>query len=752
MKIISFIFSALFVTLFFSSCSSDNSRYIQDDGAKITKLQISPAEFTMPKGVTTLYTATAYLSDGTTEDVTDKVVWRSADNTIVDINVGGEQAGYALAKNEGNTTIVATIASTNEVDTITSNIVNVTVSSAVLQSINLSPALTKVPLGVKVRYRAVGIYSDDSAYDLTRFCSYEFTDSSVAQESAIASLDFIVDTIGVGRTKITASFEGIESNNASLIVRAADISSLQVTPSLLSIAKGLQQQFSAIAFYTDGTGYDVTKDATWSSDNSSKFIMNSSGVGTAKNLGTLNVTASYLGTNSNAAKVTVTSAVVTSIHLVPAYSVTLPKGRKKQYKVWAYLSDSTSKDVTASAVISIDDLNVATVSSGGSSAGLVHAVGVGSTLVRAEYKSLVDTAPLTVTDAELTSISVTPDDINVSVGKFGNYIAIGTYSDATTTDITKEATWTSSDQSVVHINAFGDDGGFAEALVAGSAVINAHLGSKTSNDANVTVIGKTLNNIQITPNNKSYMVGDTQQYNVHAIYDDLSVKDITAFTYIQSSKPDKASFDSSNLMHAISATDVVRLSTVYEGMSSEREYLHVNEPPVTYSIEVIPNQAKVVLNASGQLRAIKCESDGTETDVTTLVTWSSNNSPLVDVNASGFADSNGTAGTAIITADLNGVSGESNITVENRTIKNIQIAPSNISVLVDSNTTYKVFAIYDNYTQEDVTAFSTLQSLKSGVADFVTHNVLHAKSVGSAELKATYQGFVSEREFVHVNE
>ena len=79
---------------------------------------------------------------------------------------------------------------------------------------------------------------------------------------------------------------------------------------------------------------------------------------------------------------------------------------------------------------------------------------------------------LTVTAATLTSIAVTPANPSIVAGTNQQFVATGTYSNATTALITGSVTWASATTSVATISA----GGLAHGVAAGTSSISATLG------------------------------------------------------------------------------------------------------------------------------------------------------------------------------------------------------------------------------------------------------------------------------------
>lgn len=91
----------------------------------------------------------------------------------------------------------------------------------------------------------------------------------------------------------------------------------------------------------------------------------------------------------------------------------------------------------------------------------------------------------TVTTPVLTSIAVTPAEPSIAEGATQQLTATGTYSDASTQDLTNQVTWASGDAAVASV----DDAGLATGIAAGTIAISAtDPVSTTTGSTNVTVI------------------------------------------------------------------------------------------------------------------------------------------------------------------------------------------------------------------------------------------------------------------------
>src|SRR4029453_10203193 len=117
----------------------------------------------------------------------------------------------------------------------------------------------------------------------------------------------------------------------------------------------------------------------------------------------------------------------------------------------------------------------ATISGAAGTEGLATAVGVGSTTVTATSGAVSGSTTRTVTAATLVSIAVTPADPSIANGTTQQFTATGTFTDASTQDLTTQVTWASATPAVATINS----GGLATGVAAGTSTISATLSGIT---------------------------------------------------------------------------------------------------------------------------------------------------------------------------------------------------------------------------------------------------------------------------------
>jgi hypothetical protein len=139
----------------------------------------------------------------------------------------------------------------------------------------------------------------------------------------------------------------------------------------------------------------------------------------------------------------------------------------------------------------------------------------------------VNYVPITVTNATLVSIAVTPTNPSIAKGTMLQFTARGTFSDSSTQDLTTQVAWSSSDTSIATINPNLGFQGLAYGTGVGSTTITATLGS-VSGFTTLTVTPAVLVSIAVSPINPAIPIGATQQFTALGTFSDSTTQDVTA--------------------------------------------------------------------------------------------------------------------------------------------------------------------------------------------------------------------------------
>jgi len=128
----------------------------------------------------------------------------------------------------------------------------------------------------------------------------------------------------------------------------------------------------------------------------------------------------------------------------------------------------------------------------------------------------------------LESISLSAVSEPLKKGDSSQLSIIGTYSDASTQDLSARVSWSSGDTSIISIS----ESGLLQANAAGTTQISASIDNFQSN-IQVEVID--LTNLDLSSISTSLSIGDTQQLSVTGTYSNNSTEDLSSATSWSSS-------------------------------------------------------------------------------------------------------------------------------------------------------------------------------------------------------------------------
>lgn len=239
-------------------------------------LAVTPSNQTIANKATQQFTAMETFSDGSIKDQTQSVTWSSSNTAVVDISNTKDSQGLATAKTQGSATITATDASVTPNITTTTML---TVGPAELQSIAVTTTAASLPTGYRVQYTATGNYSDGSTQDITTSVTWSTLNTSVATVSGTAGSKGVVTTVALGSTSVRATLNGF-NGSATITVNDATLSSITVTPAGQSVRGGVTVQYNAVANFSNGTTFDITKQVTWASSNATAATIDQNGLAT----------------------------------------------------------------------------------------------------------------------------------------------------------------------------------------------------------------------------------------------------------------------------------------------------------------------------------------------------------------------------------------------------------------------------------------------------------------------------------------
>ena len=513
-------------------------------------IAVTPANPNIAAGTTQQFRATMTYSDTSTGDVTALATWLSSNTPVATMNPStpGLASGLAPGASSISATFAGLVGGTQ-----------LTVTAALLTSIQVTPANASSPLGTTRQFTATGTYSDSSTQDLTATATWASTMPNVATIAAGG----LASTVSVGSTAISATVGSI-SGSVTFSVTAATLRSINVTPANQTIATLTSQDFTATGLYTDNTTQNLTSQATWASSTPGVATLNGE-IATGIAAGTTTISATFSGVTGST-PLHVTGATLTAIVVTPA-NPTAPVGFNVQLHATGHFSDMTTQDLTADVFwSSTDDLN-ASVSNAGGSEGLATALQAGTSTMAASIAGVTGSTLFTITTSQLASIQVTPAAPSIALGTRQAFTATAYFMDGTMLDVTEQVSWSSSALGVATVSNADGSRGLATSVSVGMAAITAALGG-ANGSAMLTVSPATLVSITIAPLDASTPLATPLQFTATGTYSDSTTQNITTNVTWNSGDPGVAAISTASGSEGLATPVATGTTTISATLNS----------------------------------------------------------------------------------------------------------------------------------------------------------------------------------------
>jgi 6-phosphogluconolactonase (cycloisomerase 2 family) len=267
---------------------------------------------------------------------------------------------------------------------------------------------------------------------------------------------------------------------------------LAITPSSATVDAGTTQQFTATAYYSDGTQQDQTSVVGWSSSVPGVATITPTGVASALANGTTTITASAVGAQATAT-LTV-SRTIQSLTITPATAL-VALGSTQQYDAMAtfLLQNGTTitQDVTNTVTWNSSNNNI-TISTGGLAT--APTTGTGFADITATLDGLTsNVGVLSLGGTAVTGLQVTPATSTIAVTNTTNLTALELLSNNTTQPLSNPVTYavtTCTPTGAASVASNGTNGlGIVTGVLPGTCTITATEGTFTGTSTITVVTG-----------------------------------------------------------------------------------------------------------------------------------------------------------------------------------------------------------------------------------------------------------------------
>lgn len=451
----------------------------------VRRLDIDKSQISLSVQGTETVKLTATLPDGTTEDVTNKAVWRTDKEGVADAI-----KGVIKAYGTGQAIITASYGGKTAT-------VKVEVAIARKLEVDKPSVFLRVNNTEQIQLKAT--YADGTFEVITEKAEWTSNKESVAFVNKGK-----ISAYAPGEATITATYG---NNTISIPVDVEVARKLELNVQSLSMRTGDSKEVKLTATYANGQAEDVTEKAEWKSNNEAVVFV-SKGKLTAYDTGEAIITAKY-------GEKTVTTQVDVDIPRkieADKAKVSLQIGESEDLTLHAYFADDRKEDITEKAEWNSGATGIVEVKNG-----VITAVGTGSTNVTATYGRRSVVIPVTV--GVVQSLSVDEKKLIMNNGATKKLKLTATYTDGLTKDVTELATWKTQLEGIASVSL-----GVVTANGTGKTTITADFEGKSVSIPVEIGLAQSL-----TTNVRSVVmgVGESKQILLTAVGSDNNSKDVT---------------------------------------------------------------------------------------------------------------------------------------------------------------------------------------------------------------------------------
>jgi hypothetical protein len=327
----------------------------------------------------------------------------------------------------------------------------------------------------------------------------------------------------------------------------------------------------------------------------------------------------------------------------------------------------------------------------------------------------------------LSYLTVTPNSTSVALGETAQLKVEATYSNGTTEDVTKSATWHTMNSDVATVNASG----IVSSVAVGTTFVFAST-SGVSGAASLSVSKAALASISISAPAAPIVLGQSAQLQASGTYTDKSVQDITDLVTWSAAQPNVIKLSATGLAASEAAGNTGVTASLNNISASSQISV---SPAALVSITVRSKDVVAPLGASEQFAATGTYTDGSTADLTSVASWTSSAPGVISINAMGTAATRA-VGNASITAGFSGISGVTTFTVSSAALVSIAVSASHASLPLGGTEQLTATGTYTDGSTRDLTASATWTSSSPGVVA-VAGGAITTKAVGAAAVTAS---------------
>ncbi|WP_429886515.1 Ig-like domain-containing protein [Geoalkalibacter halelectricus] len=430
----------------------------------------------------------------------------------------------------------------------------------------------------------------------------------------------------------------------------------------------------------------------------------------------------------------------------------LAQGTSTPLRATGNFSGRFNRDITADALWSSDNPEVAEVSNQSPTRGRVTALTPGSVLIRAEFEGISETIEISVTDDPITGLVIEPGQVEVPQGLSRQLKAVGSFAGGDQ-DLTFDVVWSSQNTAVAEVSNALDAKGLLRGIAPGDTQVSAAFDGTEATLA-VTVTEAQLQSLRIAPTDPTLanlVIFDFEAIGTFSSGEELDLTNDaqwssgnTATARVGNTQPDKGRVTT---LVPGTTTITARLSD----LTAVNNLIVVGSPAVGLSLT--PSQPILALDTSLQMEARALLQTGGTREVSELVTWTSSSPNVATIsNAPGQrglirAQS---AGEAQILAVLGEFEVDVRLVVSATNFSALEIVPfETLTLPLGTSHMFSARGVFPNGTRQDITRDATWSSSAPNIAE--VHNEdpekgrVQGMAVGDTQIQVVFGNLNQQR-------
>jgi len=701
------------VTLIASSGTQTGSAVVSVRTKDIASLRLAPATSSVYPKATTQLQITAYDDAGRAMALPQGAErWNTSDANVLVV----DDLGTVTGKAKGSAVVTARIGSKSAT-------ASVNVLDEPVATVNVALDASTLDLGQITQ--AVATLKDATGSTLGgRTIAWQSSNPAISTVNALG----VVTAVARGSATISAIADG-KVGGAPVTVATKPIGSVAISPNPASATIGQSAQLSAVVKDAAGAAL-VGRSITWASSNAAVASVSSTGLVSAVGAGSSTISATADGISGQA---TFTSATVkTASIVISPGSPNVQVGQDVQLSATAY---DAAGNVLAARVPAWSSSNptVATVSN----SGRVTGVSKGSANITAAVDGKSSSAAVAVNappPAPVASLTVSLSSSALNVGQSTQAAAVAR--DAAGNVLTGRAiAWSSAATTLATVSSTGQ----VAAIAAGSVSIVASSEGVNGSATLVVAIAppQPVATVSLSATSTSMLFGQSQL--IAASVRDALGNQLDGRTIAwSSSNLGVITVSPSGQVQAVGAGSSTIMATS-EGKSGTIS-ITVTAPVVPVSsVSLAAGFTSLALGQTMQVTATPKDSHGTPLAGRTI-TWSSSAPSVASVSQTGMVTAL-TAGSAVINATVEGVTGSLPITINpaGGTVATVRVALASAAINVGQSTQATATASDAGGTTV-AGGTPTWASSNTSVATVSANGLVSTVAAGQATISATMAG------------